>query len=455
MKITEKEDFKTELLYKVEISKEEFAKQLAKERQKESLKLKIPGFRKGKIPNSILDQYVDEEHLFEKALNGLLPHVIEETIVGGEETVTYLPKVEVTQKEPNVLLELKFAKKPEVTLPEVEDIEINFSEKVELTEDEVNAFLKNWQVQQTKWNEIEQAQTSHEKDLVLIDVVAKSDEELLFEKFNQNYLLVKGRTDPLKGFAEKLMAQTKDSTLDFKLAYTIDSPLGDNDNKQGQLLLPNKKPNTEIEYQDGEEINFSVKITSIYRQNLPPLSDDVVSKLFQRKVTLEEAKKELRASIEKSKNEHVQQNQLNQLVDRLIEQSVVEVSDILVEYEAAEIRKRLAKRLNKTGMSFEDYLKKLGITKEKLVEKELDEARARVIKGIILDNLVTQLKIEVSDEEVKKALLSRQQSGVNKSNRRKVRPNKNETENLKINTKISIERQKAVTVLLDKVLHLK
>ncbi|MDY6400068.1 MAG: trigger factor [Synergistales bacterium] len=143
---------KTELLgqeknivkIKLDIEAAEFIKALNKTLNELSQQVRVPGFRKGKTPRNILEMRFGKEAIYNEALEKIVPEQIRQIVEDYDLDVIETPTLDVKEKivegQP-VVCELTFEVRPEIELPEIENLEIE-KEVHEVSDDDVNQLEK-------------------------------------------------------------------------------------------------------------------------------------------------------------------------------------------------------------------------------------------------------------------------------------------------------------------------
>jgi trigger factor len=157
----------------------------------------------------------------------------------------------------------------------------------------------------------------------------------------------------------------------------------------------------EVEFELADEQNASVEVTvtGIQERVLPPLDDD-----FARAASEFETLAELRADIEARLREQLEgelELKLRQdAVDALVAESTFDSLEPMVERRTAELATGFVRSLERRGLSLEVYLAMTGQTQEQIIVRLREEAEQALKRELVLDAVANQLDIEVSDEEV-------------------------------------------------------
>jgi trigger factor len=328
--------------------------------------LKIPGFRKGKVPMPVLLARVGKERLMSEAV---------ESHIGG----WFWNAASSTRVRP-------------VTQPEY-DYELPGSS------DEPFAFTAEVGVQPNAeaadWSGLE---------------VPAADAEVPTE-------LVEHELEALRSsVAELVPVDGRGATDGDALVIDVD---GDGDEAQRDLvvtlgagrLLPDLEEalagmrageTKAIEYAlpDDERRTIDVTVKELKEPVLPPLDDELA-----RAASEFETLDELRTDIETRLREQIEQELEGEFrgaaVDALVDASNVQVSDALVEARAGNLLRAFVRGLEQRGITVETYLRLSGESAEQIQARMLDAARRSLSRELVLEAVAEQLGIEISDDELR------------------------------------------------------
>ncbi len=156
-----------------------------------------------------------------------------------------------------------------------------------------------------------------------------------------------------------------------------------------------------IEYgSDGERRTVDVTVKEIKEPVLPPL-DDELAKAASEFATLEELSGDIEGRLREQIEEELEGEFRGAAVDALVEASGIEVSDALVESRAGNLIRAFVDGLERRGISVETYLALTGETAEQIQERMLADARRSLARELVLEAVAEQLGIEVSDDELR------------------------------------------------------
>jgi trigger factor len=343
-------------------------------------KAKIPGFRKGKAPREILERHIGRENLLEEALNRLLPRAYEQAIKEQGIEAIARPSIEIEQTDP-VVFKATVPLRPTVKLGDYHQIRLT-PEVVEIAENDVNAVIEQLRRQHSTWEPVEREVTFD--DLVTLDIASNIDGKPFINQQGIQYEVLQNQPLPVPGFAEQLLGVKVGEEKEFK------------------LKLPEDYPRVELA---GKEAHFKVKVSEIKQRRLPPLDDEFAALIDPELKTLDSLREKISASMHLRAEERTKEEFEERVIDGVVEISQMEFPPILVDMEIARLLDQQARWLQASG-GLEEYLRQINKTGEELQEELRPLATKRVTRSLVLEEVATEEKIEVSDAEIKTELES-------------------------------------------------
>jgi trigger factor len=157
----------------------------------------------------------------------------------------------------------------------------------------------------------------------------------------------------------------------------------------------------EVEYADssGETPTVTVTVKEIKEKVLPPL-DDELARAASEFDTLEELRADIEARLRSRIEEEAEFEFRTAVADALVEASRVEPADALVRSRAASLLRAFVDSLDRRGVSIETFLALSNQTAEQFQERMLGEARQAIARELVLEAVAEKLGLDVSDEEV-------------------------------------------------------
>ncbi len=378
MKATAERLEKNEVMLEIQVEDERFSKSIHKAYKKIANQVNIPGFRKGKAPKFIVENYVGKEALIQEAVEDIFPSVYLEAVEQTEISPIDQPKVEDMQAEEGkpLVIKLKVSVKPEVKLGEYKGFEIK-KPSTEVTEDDVQKELENMQNRHAQLVSVEEGEVQN-GDTAIIDFTGFKDGEPFEGGHAENYSLVIGSGMFIPGFEEQVEGMKTGEEKDINVTFPEDY--------QAEELA-------------GKDVVFKVKVNEIKRKKLSPL-DDEFAKDVSEFDTLEELKTDIMNKLKEAKERQADSAVTREAVDKAVENAEVEIPEVMVEKRIDDMIANMDNRLRTQGVELEQYLKYTNTDLNELRTKMRDDAEAAVRQELVLDAVAKAEGLQVSDEEV-------------------------------------------------------
>ena len=378
MKVTVEDVSSVKKIMNVEIPEETVVRELNDAYKNLKKTAKIKGFRPGKAPRSVLEQ------LFKKDVhNDVSSKLIQDSFIEAikEADLDIVTKPEIDPPGLDEKGPYTYAVTVEVK-PKIEDIDFkNLSLKKILyhaTDEEMDAQLKMLQKNLAKQNPIAEDRGVRENDFVLMDYEGfKNDKPFAETQKTENHTMKVGKGDILKEFDDQLIGMKT------------------GDNREIKVKFPEDYHNAKLANQ---EITFQVTLHEIREEVLPEI-DDEFAKNFGQYETLDNLKEAITKNLEEGYLKRAEQEMNEQIFKNLISKTEFELPDSMVDYELERIIEEVERTLAYHNKSMEDQ----GLSREMLSEQHRELAEKKVRRHLILDKIVEQEKMTLSDEELETA----------------------------------------------------
>jgi trigger factor len=358
----------------IEISESDIKKELDTSYNEIKKTANIKGFRKGKAPISMIEKIYGKD-VKSEVIGKLIEKTFTEIITEKKLYVIGAPDIQGEEFKENT----PYVYKATVEIkPDIEDIDINginLKKTVyNVAEQEIEMQLKALQKRLINYEKIEKEEGVQKEDIVIVDIEIFKDGKHLEEKDNKNLRLNVGSDIIGEGFDENLISMKPENIKDILLKMP-------EDNEDKDLA--------------GCEIVFKTKLTAIEKEILPEINDDFAKKLggFN---TLEDLEKTITNNLEDGYKKRSDQDLNEQIFTYLIDKVEFDVPDILIEHEKNIIGQE-TEQFFKNNNFPEDYIAK---AKEDMAERFNDLAEKQAKRHILLDKIIEQESLKVSDEEL-------------------------------------------------------
>jgi trigger factor len=346
--------------------------------------LRIPGFRKGKVPGPMVIQRIGREAVLEQAVRDSMPDWYEEAILRSGVSTVGDPKLEVDLDEvPEAGAPLSFSIEvsvtPKATLGTYTGLEVG-KRSPEVGNDAIDHELGHMREHFARVETVDRPLA--EGDMTIVDFVGRVDGESFAGGEARDYMLEIGGGRLIEGFEEQLVGAKAGESREVE----IDFP----DDYHSEDLR-------------GKHAVFDVTVKDVRQKELPELDDDFASEASEFD-TIDE----LRADIE-DKLRHAQEHSIEDefreaVVDAAVAEASVDLPDELVAARAEEMWERTERALRAQGIDPETYFKTSGKTRDDVIEETKQDAARQLSRESVLEAVADAEGIEATDEELLEAL---------------------------------------------------
>ena len=362
----------------VEVPAEQFEAALKTSYNKNKNKFNIPGFRKGKAPQAMIEKMygvgVFYEDAVDEAINASYPDAAKES---GLEIVSR-PEISIEQVEKgkSFIYVATVATKPEVTLGEYKGIEVEKA-KPEVTDADVEAELKKVQEQNSRLVSVEDRAVA-DGDQTVIDFEGFVDGKAFEGGKAEDYTLVIGSHSFIDTFEDQLIGKNIGEDVEVNVTFPAEYHAAD---------------------LAGKPATFKVKIKEIKMKELPELNDEFASEVSEFE-TLDAYKEDVKNKLAETKQAQATAENENNVVQKVVDNAQMDIPAPMVDEQVRNMIEDYARRLQSQGISFDQYLQFTGSTIEQLQEQMRPQAELRLRTRLVLEAVVAAEKIEPSEELV-------------------------------------------------------
>ena len=364
----------------VEVPAEEVSRETENIIQKYRKLARLPGFRRGHVPASIIKQRFSED-LKTDIVEALVPRYFrKETERQGLIPVSQ-PRVtdlHLNEGEP-LRFKASFDVMPEINVEGYKELR---SEKpqIEVTDDEVEKSLENVREQHATFTTVEGRHLADgDYAQASLDGQPKGGTpagQAETKPVHMDEVLVEiGGKNTMPEFTENLRGAAAGDERTFDVVYPEDSA--------DKRLA-------------GKTFTYAVKVHSIKTKSLPELNDEFAKQLGEFS-SLEEVRKRIREGMEAERKHDAEREAKDKLIGELIKHNDFEVPESLVEHQIDVRLERGLRALAAQGLKAED-MKKMDLNRLRAGQRE--QAVSEVKASLLLDRIAETEKIEVGDEEI-------------------------------------------------------
>lgn len=368
----------------VEVSAEEFDKALTASYNKNKGRFNIPGFRKGKAPQSMVEKVYGVGILYDDAVNEVLDTTYGDAADESGLEIVSRPEIDIVQieKGKTFIYTASVAVKPEVTLGQYKGIEVEKA-PAEVTDEDVETELKKVQEQNSRLITVDN-RAAEDGDQVVIDFEGFVDGKSFDGGKSEDYPLTIGTHSFIDTFEEQLVGKNIGEECEVN------------------VIFPNEYHAKELA---GKPALFKVTIKEIKRKELPELNDEFAGEVSEFE-TLEEYKKDIREKSAAKKEKAAAAENEDRVIGKIVENATMDIPEPMIESQVNNMVNDYARRMESQGLSLDQYMKFTGMTIELLKEQMKPEALKRIQTRLVLEAVAAAENITASDEAVEKEVNS-------------------------------------------------
>ncbi|MFA5431478.1 MAG: trigger factor [Candidatus Paceibacterota bacterium] len=356
----------------IEVTAEDFENYYTQALAEISKGAEIPGFRKGKVPEKMVEERVKEEGVASEAAEAAVRDnwikLVKETKI---EAVSQ-PKIEIVKvaRGNPFVFTAEFEVLPEIKLPNLREIKVK-KEEIKIEEKEIEDTL-NW-LRQSRAKITKKEGLIESGDFVEFSFSCLSIENDPEKKDR----IVVGKGHYVPGLEESLLGMKTEEEKDFE---------------------------TENPRDKKEKLKMHVKVDSVNKMELPEINDEWV-KTLGKFTNVNSLKTDIKKGITEEKEIAQKQQRREEVIKKILEKTKFEVPQILIEREVEFMMDNIKSRVNsELQISLEQYLIQIKKTEEELM-KEFEKMAEERVKGfLVLHQITKDEKIEAGEEEVSKKI---------------------------------------------------
>ena len=345
--------------------------------------LRIPGFRKGKAPPSVVIQRVGRGSVLEQAVRDSLPEWYERALIDSGVNPVGDPSIEVTSvpESEGDPLSFKFevGVRPPAELGDYRGLEVGRPE-AEVPDDVVQAELERLREGFARLETVERA--PGDGDYLLVDFRGEIDGEPFEGGEARDYLLELGGDQLIEGFEEQLAGAAAGEKRTVEVSFPEDY---------------------RAEHLAGKDATFQVEVKEVREKVMPELDDEFAVNAggFD---TLDELRGDIREKLGTAAEERIEADFRLAAIDAAVDASKVEVPEESLDARATERWERVERQLAGRGLDPAAYLQMQGKSREEIVAESKPDAEQELKREAVLAAIADAEDIEVSEEELLEAL---------------------------------------------------
>jgi len=361
----------------IEVPPDEFGKDLDRAYRKIAQQVKIPGFRKGKVPRQVIDAQLGRDAVLGEFLEDSVPTYYREALREHDLAPIADPDIELGDVEEGrpLVFTAVVEVRPRLKLEESDyrGIEVD-RPKVEITDEDVDRYLDSLR---ERFAELETVgRPARKGDYAVVDLRGAVHDAEIPEATRPDMLYEIGSGE----FGDKL-----DTQLEGKRA--------------GEILAFNDTLGPGAGERAGDEISFRVLIKEVKAKKLLP-ADDEFAKVASEFDTLDELKTNLREQLRRNRERITDAEVRDRVLQTLVDGVEVELPDTLVDEEVEHRVSHATERAQQAGTTLERLLEAQGFDELRFRVDARDHAIRAIKADLVLEAIARQEDLQVSPEEI-------------------------------------------------------
>ncbi|MFP1961308.1 trigger factor [Lonsdalea quercina] len=330
-------------------------------------KVRIDGFRKGKVPMNIVAQRYGAS-VRQDVLGDLMQRQFVDAIIKENITPAGAPKYVPGEYDAgsDFTYSVEFEVYPEVELKGLDSIEVE-KPLVEVKDEDVDAMLDTLRKQQATWKEVEHA--AEAEDRVTIDFSGSVDGEEFEGGKASDFVLAMGQNRMIPGFEDGVVGHKAGEEFTIEVTFPEDY---------------------HAENLKGKAAQFAIVLKKVEERELPELTADFIKRFGVEDGSVAGLRTEVRKNMERELKSAVRNRVKTQVIDGLVDANDIDVPAALVDGEIDVLRRQAAQRFG-------------GDEKQALeLPRELFEAQAkrRVVVGLLLGEVISTNELKADEDRV-------------------------------------------------------
>lgn len=371
--------------YDVKLEGKEWKDCLKHAFDKKKKDIKMDGFRKGQVPYDVYVKKMGVEALYMDAVD-IAVDVLYAKLLKDEKTIIPVATPGIDIKNINhdeIEIEFTLVSAPKVELGKHTKLGIK-KEEVVVTDSQIEHELHHLQEQFAEVKELDDDAEIKEGNVAVIDFEGFKDGKAFKGGKGEDYSLEIGSHTFIPGFEEALVGLKKGDTKDVNVTFP---------------------ENYHSEDLKGQPVIFKVTVKAVKERVLPEFNKEFFEDLNVGGVeSLEDLKKYIKENMTAERSKQIEDEYLFKCLDEVVKNSKFDIPEEMTEDETNRLVKEFSEKLSYQGLKLEDYLKYINSNINDFKATLKDEANKRVGYRLIMDAIIENEKIEVSDEELESEL---------------------------------------------------
>ena len=371
--------------YEVKLQGKEWKDCLKQAFDKKKKDIKMDGFRKGQVPYDVYVKKMGVEVLYMDAVD-IAVDILYAKLLKDDKTIipAATPGIDIKNiTHDEIEIEFTLVSAPKVELGKHTKLGVK-KEEVVVTDSQIEHELHHLQEQFVEVKDLDDDAAIKEGNVAVIDFEGFKDGKAFKGGKGEDYSLEIGSHTFIPGFEEALIGLKKGDTKDVNVTFP---------------------ENYHSEDLKGQPVIFKVTVKAVKERVLPEFNKEFFEDLNVGGVdNLDDLKKYIKENMTAERSKQLEDEYLFKCLDEVVKNSKFDIPEEMTEDETNRLVREFSEKLSYQGLKLEDYLKYINSTIDDFKATLKDEANKRVGYRLIMDAVIENEKIEVSEEELESEL---------------------------------------------------
>jgi trigger factor len=343
----------------------------------------VKGFRKGKVPKNVLEMKFGDslkaeatQRILENSLKEALDQVDQKPLPYAQPSLDGDLNFEVDQ---DFTYSVKYDVYPTIEVGEYKGLEIE-EPQVDVTDEDMDRELNAIQEQNAMVMDKEDESPIEQNDVVTVD-----------------YWEVDDDGNAIEGMERQDFVFTVGSGYNY---YKIDDDIVGMKKGDETVLEKEYGDDVDVEELQGQKKRVGVRIKAVKQRDLPEIDDELAQDVSEEYETLDDLKSDIRKRMEETAENHKRQQKVEQLLDKVLENSTVDAPESMLQAELDQAWQNFLQRIGGSDEQIQQLLQAQGRSKDDLLQEWRPDAEKSLKQRLVVSKLMEDEEIQASDEEV-------------------------------------------------------
>jgi trigger factor len=380
VKVTTEKLPKSLLALDIELEPNQVEKGLDRAARRLSQKYTVPGFRKGKAPRFIIENYFGREALMEEASEDLINRAFKDALKQEEIEPVGPASLETVDPSEQFRFRVTVPIPPTVTLPDYREFRLPL-ETEPVTDEMVDRAMETLRDKHVVLKELEEPRPAQQGDQLTVQLETLVDGEPLEERAEDAEI------------PETALVLEPDRLVDELYAGVVGINVDEERTITAQM--PEDHANEQVR---GKEVVFNVKVLGI-QERLPPEWEEVPT-LEEFDGTVEDLRQKTRTDMETSSRQMAERQLVDGFLEQLTEQTSYDIPDVMIRETAHEMLQEQERQFAQYGITLDQMLQYRGQTHDEATEELLPQAEQQLKVRLALQQVVRTEQFDITNAEI-------------------------------------------------------